>query len=168
MVLEDNDPLCCCEYTNVQGERAHLCSLFLRLSGTRWHIWSFDHASKNSWKEMWGHPGSDRGQIKNTLASRGNKGSDWQCYSFGARSGNVYFCFAILVDTSPCTWHGATPFDILQVPNVSAILSAPDKILCYVEPSNIRFPILHLSVSCGGNSILAQNCLTNRESNSHR
>jgi len=28
MVLEDNDPLCCCEYTNVQGERAHLCSLF--------------------------------------------------------------------------------------------------------------------------------------------
>ena len=51
---------------------------FLRLSGTRWHIWSFDHASKNSWKEVWGHPGSDRGQIKNTLASRGNKGSDWQ------------------------------------------------------------------------------------------
>jgi len=28
MVLEDNDPLCCCEYTNVQGERAHLCGLF--------------------------------------------------------------------------------------------------------------------------------------------
>ena len=92
----------------------------------------------------------------------------FQCNSFGARSGNVYFCFSILVDTSPCTWHGATPFDILQVPNVSAILSAPDKILCYVEPSNIRFPILHLSVSRGGNSILAQNCLTNRESNSHR
>ena len=51
---------------------------FLRLSGTRWYIWSFDHASKNSWKKMCGHPGSDRGQIKNTLASRGNKGSDWQ------------------------------------------------------------------------------------------
>ena len=51
---------------------------FLRLSGTRWHIWSFDHESKNSWKKMWGHPGCDRGQIKNTLASRGNKGSDWQ------------------------------------------------------------------------------------------
>ena len=23
----DTDPLCCCEYTNVQGERAHLCGL---------------------------------------------------------------------------------------------------------------------------------------------
>lgn len=29
MLLEDdNDPLCCCEYTNVHGERAHLLGLF--------------------------------------------------------------------------------------------------------------------------------------------
>ena len=23
----DTDPLCCCEYTNVHGERSHLCGL---------------------------------------------------------------------------------------------------------------------------------------------
>ena len=25
---QDPDPLCCCEYQNVHGERSHLCGLF--------------------------------------------------------------------------------------------------------------------------------------------
>ena len=85
----------------------------------------------------------------------------------GGCSRFVYSRFAIMDDTSPCTWYGATTFDILQVPNVSAILSSPDKILCHVEYGYIRFLILHLSVSRSGNSALAQSCITDGESMSH-
>ena len=91
----------------------------------------------------------------------------FQNHTLGGCSWLVYFGFSILDDSSPCPWYGATPFDILQVPNVSPIVSSPDKILCYVEPSYICFLILHLSVSRGGNSALAQNCITDRESMSH-